>query len=42
MEKSFILNPTINSLDLKDAIDEKFNKVRGVLNCLIYAIECQE
>jgi hypothetical protein len=39
MEKPFIFNPNINSLDLKDAIDERYSKLRGVLNCLIFAIE---
>jgi hypothetical protein len=39
MEKAFILNSEIKSLDIKDAIDERMNKARGVLNCLIFALE---
>lgn len=39
MEKLFILNPAANIPDCKDAMDEKFCKIRGILNCVIFALE---
>lgn len=39
MEKYFIVNPQATSLNIQDAIDEKLDKIRGILNCLIFAIE---
>jgi hypothetical protein len=39
MEKPFILNPTLNLLEIKDAMDERFSKLKGVLNCLMFAVE---
>lgn len=39
MEKLFILNPAANTTDLIDAIDEKISKIKGILNCVIFALE---
>lgn len=37
MEKTFVLNPTLNLLNIKDAIDERLSKIKGILNCLMFA-----
>jgi len=39
MNKIFTFNSSCTTLNIKDAIDERFNKIKGVLNCLIFAIE---
>lgn len=39
MEKPFILNPALTSLNIKDAIDERLGKLKGILNCLMFAME---
>lgn len=39
MEKYFILNPQINLSNIQDAIDERLDKIKGILNCLIFALE---
>lgn len=39
MEKPFIINPTLNIIDIKNAIDERVSKIKGVLNCLMFATE---
>jgi hypothetical protein len=39
MEKPFILNPNLTSINIQDAIDERIEKARGVLNCLIFALQ---
>lgn len=39
MEKIFILNPAINNLVIQDAVEERINKMKGVLNCLIFSLE---
>jgi hypothetical protein len=39
MENPFILNPTITITNLKDAIAERIDKIRGILNCVMFAIE---
>lgn len=37
MEKIFVLNPNLNLLNIKDAIEERLNKMKGILNCLMFA-----
>ncbi len=39
MDNLFTLNPTAEILDIKDGIDERINKAKGILNCLMFAIE---
>jgi len=39
MEKSFLLNPSFNLLEIKDAMNDRFSKIKGILNCLIFALE---
>lgn len=39
MEKYFILNPQINLSNIQDAVDERLDKIKGILNCLIFALE---
>ncbi len=38
MDNLFFLNPTANDLDIKDAINERFDKAKGVLNCLMLLV----
>jgi hypothetical protein len=35
MDSTFILNPLVSGLDLKDAIDERLTKIEAVTNCLM-------
>ena len=35
MDNTFILNPSIDDLDLQDAIDERLTKIEAVINCLM-------
>lgn len=37
MEKTFVLNPALSLLNIKDAIDERLSKIKGILNCLMFA-----
>ena len=37
MEKLFILNPSANALALKDGLEERLDKLKGVMNVLMYA-----
>lgn len=39
MNKIFTLNSSCTTINIKDAIDERFNKIKGILNCLIFALE---
>lgn len=39
MNAVFTFNPATTVPDIKDAIDEKFRKIKGILNCLIFALE---
>lgn len=39
MGKLFILNPAADPLAIKDGLEERFNKLKGVLACLMYASE---
>ena len=35
MDNIFILNPSVTDLDLKDAIDESFLKIKAITVCLL-------
>jgi len=35
MDNTFILNPLVSGLDLKDAIDERLTKIDAITNCLM-------
>jgi hypothetical protein len=35
MDNIFILNPTIDQLDIKDAIDERIAKLQAITSCLL-------
>lgn len=37
MDNIFLLNPSLSTLDLQDAINERFTKVRIIVNCLVAA-----
>lgn len=37
MEKLFILNPTADALAIKDGLEERLDKLKGVLSVLMYA-----
>lgn len=39
MEQAFILNPALSAADLKDTIEEKICKIKGILSCVIFALE---
>lgn len=39
MEKTFLINPNLNLQNIKDAIDERISKLKGILNCLMFAME---
>ena len=35
MDNIFILNPAVSSFDIKDAIDERLNKVQAIISCFM-------
>lgn len=35
MDNTFILNPSVNTMDIKDAIDERLTKAQAITSCLL-------
>jgi hypothetical protein len=35
MDNTFILNPSLDTLDIKDAIDERLTKAQAITSCLL-------
>ncbi len=35
MDNTFILNPSITAMDIKDAIDERLTKAQAITSCLL-------
>ncbi|MGD9152303.1 MAG: hypothetical protein PVG30_01415 [Gammaproteobacteria bacterium] len=35
MDNIFVLNPSVTTLDLKDAINERFMKAKSIIACLM-------
>jgi len=41
MNNTFLLNPSISALDLKDAIDERLKRAEAIAHCLLFTRDAE-